>query len=97
MCVLCLCFNFFNDELVAFSISGILLCFISWSIFNKVGALRAQEPVLFAADIHANIGFGTPGASEEEVREAARAANAAIFIERLPEGYHTQVGFLLCS
>jgi len=59
-----------------------------------VGALRAQEPVLFAADIHANICFGTPGASEEEVREAARAANAATFIERLPEGYHTQVRFL---
>ena len=47
--------------------------------------------MLFAADIHANICFGTPGATEEEVREAARAANAATFIERLPEGYHTQV------
>ena len=47
--------------------------------------------MLFAADIHANICFGTPGATEEEVREAAHAANAATFIERLPEGYHTQV------
>ena len=49
-----------------------------------------QEPVLFATDIRTNICFGTPGASEEAVREAARAANAATFIERLPEGYHTQ-------
>ena len=50
-----------------------------------------QEPVLFAADIFSNICFGTPGASEDEVHAAARAANAAAFIERLPEGYHTQV------
>jgi ATP-binding cassette subfamily B protein len=50
-----------------------------------------QEPVLFAADIFTNICFGTPGASEEQVHAAARAANAAAFIERLPEGYHTQV------
>ena len=51
--------------------------------------------MLFAADIHANICFGTPGASEAEVQAAARAANAAAFIERLPEGYHTQVHILV--
>ena len=47
--------------------------------------------MLFATNIFSNICFGTPGASEKEVRAAALAANAAAFIERLPEGYHTQV------
>ena len=59
--------------------------------FSNTQSCSAQEPVLFAADIMSNICFGTPGASEEEVRAAAVAANAAAFIERLPEGYHTQV------
>jgi ATP-binding cassette subfamily B protein len=36
--------------------------------------------------------MGRPGASEEEVRAAAAAANAHVFINRLPEGYRTYVG-----
>jgi subfamily B ATP-binding cassette protein MsbA len=51
-----------------------------------------QETLLFAGTIGENIAFARPEASQEEIRAAARAANAADFIEALPEGYRTQVG-----
>ena len=46
--------------------------------------------MLFATDILQNIAFGKRDASLEVVQAAARAANAAEFVERLLEGYHTQ-------
>jgi ATP-binding cassette, subfamily B, bacterial len=55
-------------------------------------ALVLQETVLFSASIAENIAYARPGASDEEIREAARAANAHEFISRLPQGYATQVG-----
>jgi subfamily B ATP-binding cassette protein MsbA len=51
-----------------------------------------QETLLFAGTIGQNIAFARPQAGQEEIRAAARAANAADFIEALPEGYDTQVG-----
>ncbi len=51
-----------------------------------------QGTFLFSASILENIRFGRPGASDDEVVEAARAANAHEFIERLSAGYDTQVG-----
>jgi ATP-binding cassette subfamily B (MDR/TAP) protein 8 len=50
------------------------------------------EPILFATSILENIRYGKPDATMEEVREAARQANAAIFIEGFPDGYDTVVG-----
>lgn len=51
-----------------------------------------QEPVLFGTTIMENIRFGKPGASDAEVYEAARLANADGFIRSFPEGYDTIVG-----
>ena len=51
-----------------------------------------QEPLLFHRSIRENIAYGRPGATEEEVRRAAEEANALEFIERLPDGFDTQVG-----
>ena len=51
-----------------------------------------QETLLFAGTIGENIAFARPEATAGEIREAALAANAADFIEALPEGYDTQVG-----
>jgi ATP-binding cassette, subfamily B, bacterial len=51
-----------------------------------------QEPVLFSTSIAENIAYARPGASREEIVEAAKAANAHEFITRLAEGYETQVG-----
>jgi len=55
-------------------------------------ALVPQDPVIFGADAFENIRFGRPGASDAEVRAAARAAAADGFIEALPEGYETFLG-----
>jgi len=51
-----------------------------------------QETTLFAASIRENIAFGRPDATEEDVIEAARAAQAHDFIMAMPEGYEMQVG-----
>jgi ATP-binding cassette, subfamily B, bacterial len=51
-----------------------------------------QDPFLFSATIADNIRFGRPDAGDEQVRDAARRAQAASFIEALPEGYETVVG-----
>jgi len=55
-------------------------------------AMVLQEPILFSTTIAENIAYGRPGASEAELVEAARAANAHEFISRLPAGYDTVVG-----
>jgi ATP-binding cassette subfamily B protein/subfamily B ATP-binding cassette protein MsbA len=55
-------------------------------------ALVLQEPFLFPFTIAENIAYGRPGASRDEIKMAARAANADAFIERLPHGYETRVG-----
>ena len=51
-----------------------------------------QEPLLFHRSLRENIAYGKPDATDEEVREAARRAHAAEFIEKLPDGYDTEVG-----
>lgn len=55
-------------------------------------AIVLQEPVLFSNSIAENIAYARPEASEEEIVEAAKAANAHEFIANLPQGYETQVG-----
>ncbi|WP_127806843.1 ABC transporter transmembrane domain-containing protein [Hydrogenophaga sp. NH-16] len=51
-----------------------------------------QDPVIFSSSAMENIRYGKPGASDEEVRAAAKAAFADEFITRLPEGYDTFLG-----
>jgi subfamily B ATP-binding cassette protein MsbA len=51
-----------------------------------------QEPTLFSGSVRDNIAYARPDASDAEVAAAARAAHAAEFIDRLPEGYATRVG-----
>ena len=52
----------------------------------------AQEPLLFATSIAENIRYGRPDASDDDLRAAARAANADGFITALSQGYETLVG-----
>lgn len=52
----------------------------------------SQDTFLFTGNVKDNILAGRPGASFEEVKQAARDANAHEFIEELPEGYETQLG-----
>ena len=51
-----------------------------------------QDTILFRGTIAENIGFGRPGATREEIVEAAKLANADEFISRMPLGYDTLVG-----
>ena len=51
-----------------------------------------EEAFLFSDTIRANIAYGRPDASDEEVRAAARAAQVDAFVESLPDGYDTLVG-----
>ncbi|AWM88739.1 ABC transporter ATP-binding protein [Microvirga sp. 17 mud 1-3] len=55
-------------------------------------AVVSQDVVLFDDTVRANIAFGRPGASDEEIVAAARAAAAHDFIMRMPQGYDTVVG-----
>jgi ABC-type multidrug transport system ATPase subunit len=55
-------------------------------------AIVLQEPVLFSTSIAENIAYARPDASEEEIVEAAKAANAHEFITSLPGGYESRVG-----
>lgn len=61
------------------------------SLREQIGIVL-QETMLFAASIRDNIAFGKPGASEDEIVEAARAAHAHPFIVQTPMGYDTHVG-----
>ncbi|CAL9214453.1 unnamed protein product [Arabidopsis halleri] len=61
------------------------------SLRKHIGLVQ-QEPALFATTIYENILYGKEGASESEVMEAAKLANAHSFISSLPEGYSTKVG-----
>jgi ATP-binding cassette, subfamily B, bacterial len=58
---------------------------------NQFGIVL-QDSVLFSTSIGENIAYARPGASHDEVVEAAKAAHAHEFITRLPDGYNTLVG-----
>ena len=60
----------------------------SASLRDQIGMVT-QDTILFAETIRANITFGREDFSEDRLRAAARAANAAEFIEKLPKGYDT--------
>jgi ABC-type multidrug transport system fused ATPase/permease subunit len=61
------------------------------SLRSQLGIVP-QEGFLFSGTIRDNIAFGRPDAGDDEVRAAARAVGAHDFIERLPDGYDTEVG-----
>lgn len=63
---------------------------LDW-IRGKIG-LVSQEPLLFMASIKDNIIYGKKDATLEEIKRAAELANAANFIDKLPNGYDTLVG-----
>jgi ABC-type multidrug transport system fused ATPase/permease subunit len=61
------------------------------SLRRAIGVV-SQDPFLFSATVRENIAFGVVDATDEQVEEAARIAQATEFIERLPDGYETMVG-----
>jgi ABC-type multidrug transport system fused ATPase/permease subunit len=65
---------------------------IPLSQLRKQMALVPQDVMLFGGTIRENIEYGKPGATQPEIEEAARKANAHDFIMSFPEGYETVVG-----
>ncbi|MEI9986266.1 MAG: ATP-binding cassette domain-containing protein [Aliidongia sp.] len=61
------------------------------AIRGRVG-LVPQDPVIFSANAWENIRYGRPEATDAEVRDAAEAASAAEFLDRLPSGFDTFLG-----
>ena len=61
------------------------------SLRQQIGIVL-QETTLFADTVRNNIAFGRPGATEDEIVEAAKAAQAHDFIMEMPDGYDTHVG-----
>lgn len=55
-------------------------------------AIVLQDTLLFSTTVRENIAYGRPGANDEEIREAARRAQADEFISKLPDAYESQVG-----
>jgi ABC-type multidrug transport system fused ATPase/permease subunit len=63
---------------------------VAW--LRKQVSVVLQDPVLFSATVAENIGYGRSGASLEDIKQAARQAQADDFINQLPEGYSTILG-----
>ena len=83
----------FNDpQQGSVSIDGVDLREADIGQFRSRIALVSQEPTLFAESIFENIRYGRPDADDQAVYAAATAAHAEEFIQRLPDGYATQLG-----
>ncbi|HGZ4249897.1 TPA: SAV1866 family putative multidrug efflux ABC transporter [Staphylococcus aureus] len=65
--------------------------FLTGSLRNQIGLVQ-QDNILFSDTVKENILLGRPTATDEEVIEAAKMANAHDFIMNLPQGYDTEVG-----
>lgn len=69
---------------------------VSW-LRKHIGVV-GQEPILFNTTIAENIGFGTDGATESDIQDAAKEANAHDFISKLPQVCfiftHTKIYFI---
>lgn len=74
------------------TLGGVDLRELDLPAFRSQVGLVSQEVFLFHGTVRENIAYGRPDASEEEIREAARVAEADGFIDELPEGYDTVVG-----
>lgn len=76
----------------AVRISGTDISAVTQESLHKAIAYVPQEPMLFHRTLRENIAYGKPSATDEEVREAAKKANALEFIDKLPKGLDTLVG-----
>jgi subfamily B ATP-binding cassette protein MsbA len=74
------------------TLDGVDVRHLSFADLRGAIGLVPQEPALFSGSVRDNIAYGKPGATDDEVYAAARAAHALEFIERLPDGMATLVG-----
>lgn len=84
--------NYYEVTAGEITLDGVNILDIDLEHLRRHMAIVPQEVILFGGSIRENILFGNPDASEEEVIEAARKANALEFIQSFPDGMETQVG-----
>jgi len=84
--------RFFEANEGAITLDGLPILDLSAEAMRGQMALVPQEPVIFATSAMENIRFGRPGAGDDDVIEAAKAAAAHEFLSKLPEGYDSYVG-----
>jgi ATP-binding cassette, subfamily B, bacterial len=84
--------RFYDPTSGAVLLDGADLRTLDPAAFRARIGLVPQEPVIFSANAWANLRYGRPEASDEEVRAAADAAAASEFLDRLPEGFDTFLG-----
>jgi ATP-binding cassette subfamily B protein len=87
-----LLFRFYDITAGRILINGQDISHVTQQSLRKVVGIVPQDTVLFNDSIYYNIAYGRPGASREEVLEAARSAHIHDFIETLPDKYETTVG-----
>ncbi|WP_249690117.1 ABC transporter ATP-binding protein/permease [Stappia sp. WLB 29] len=87
-----LLFRFYDITGGRITIDGQDVREVTQESLRRATGMVPQDTVLFNDTVAYNIRYGRPEASEEEVREAARMAQIADFIEALPQGYRTEVG-----
>lgn len=87
-----LLYRFYDVGSGAIRINGEDIRMLTQQSLRRAIGIVPQDTVLFNDTIYYNIQYGRPDASEAEVHAAARAAQLHTFIERLPNGYQTQVG-----
>ena len=87
-----LLFRFYDVQHGRILLDGQDLRSVQQSSLRQALGIVPQDTVLFNDTIGYNIAYGRPGATDQEVQAAARAAQMDQFIEHLPDGYKTQVG-----
>lgn len=83
--------RFYDIDSGSITIDGIDISKVSKSELRKSIAIVLQDTVLFNGTIAQNIRYGKLDATNEEMAKAAESANADVFIERLPDGYETEL------
>ena len=84
--------RFYDVNEGSIEIDSINIKDISKKSLRGLMGLVTQDSILFNDSVKNNIGLGKTNATEEEIREAAKIANAHDFILELPEGYNTNIG-----
>jgi ATP-binding cassette subfamily B protein/subfamily B ATP-binding cassette protein MsbA len=73
-------------------LNGVDLRDLKLASYRSMLAVVQQDVFLFDGSVRENIAYGKRGASDEEIHDAARRANAHDFIDALPQGYDTLIG-----
>ncbi len=84
--------RFYDPQAGSIAIDGVDIRHLDPAVLRNSISIVQQNAPLFAGSAADNIRFGRPGASDEDVRAAAIAANAHDFISALPQGYDTPLG-----